>query len=198
MRLFRKKKPLPETVDNSRDTSLELCYTDRMGNRYYRWKNPAAMATIRYLVGWQCIEYANMNLNPKEAIGYLDKIISANNSSNKSDVGYNAVSMKNRILKSDPERAYLELASCYVLMNNEIPKTYDTDLAAVKISIWQNDLEARAFFLNLSFQISKDLTSTSGPDTQNVSTAESQLQMMSLILSILKKSSSKDMTPSIV
>lgn len=178
---------------NEADPALELCYVDIKGNRYFKWKQPATMHSLRYLVGWSDIEYANMGHTPAIAIEYLDQIIQANNAGNPSGVGYHATAFKNRIIKASPEAAYLEMAAVYILIGDENKEVYEPNITARKINLWKSDLKAKAFFLNYAFQLTKILQSTSEEGILSALTTQGN-ELIKVASTTLRKLYSEDST----
>lgn len=151
---------------------------------------------MRYLLGWQAIEYANMGVNAKSAVAYIDEAVQSINTNNSAEAAYKLLTFKDRIVKADPEKAYLEISSCYVLMNNENPKTYDASMAQLKVALWSGDVDARAFFLTSAFKILKDLTNTSGGVMRNALVEQTNMNLRILQLT-LRRLSEADSTSSI-
>ncbi len=172
--------------DNSKNDNLAEVYRDMRGNVYYKWKNPAAMHAMRYLVGWRAIENANMGVDSKQGIDFLNNIIKSINEQDSATAAYYAVTFKNRILTADPEKAYLELASYYILMNNERPNKYDPNIGVTKQALWETDMEAKAFFLDFAYKLSSSLIDTSNKDIPNALLNQS-MAMGRLFLSTLSK-----------
>lgn len=180
-------------IDNSKDENLAEVYRDTRGNVYYKWKIPSAMHAMRYLVGWRAIENANMGVTTKDAIDFLNNILKGLNMQDMATAGYYATTFKNRILTADPEKAYIELASCYILINNEAPDMYDPNVAATKQALWESDIDAKAFFLNFAYQLSATLISTSNKDIPNA-LLNQNMAMGRLLISTLSKLSPEGST----
>lgn len=189
---FNRKKKIAG-IDNGRNDALVLCYTDASGRKYYKWKNPLAIPTMRYLAGWSAIEYANMGTNAKEALEHLNKALDSLNANKAGEAAYYITSFRNRIVSADPEKAYLELASCYCVLQDENIKAFDAALSSVKVALWQTDLDAKAFFLNFAFKTSAFLMKSLKESTPSV-LATQMKQMMRLLSSTLPKESMKDST----
>ena len=180
-------------IDNSKNENLVEVYRDSRNNIYYKWKIPSAMHAMRYLVGWRAIENANMGVTTKDAIDFLNNILKGLNMQDAATAGYYATTFKNRILTADPEKAYLELASCYILINNEAPDKYDPNVAATKQALWETDIEAKAFFLDFAYQLSAILISTSSKDIPNA-LVNQNMAMGRLLISTLSKLSPEGST----
>lgn len=197
-RLFTTNKEIPNVapaIDNSKDERLELCFTDIQGNKFFKWKHPASMPGIRHLAGWRSIEYAGMGVDEKSLLTFIADALTANKDGDKGKVGYTLLTLRGRIEKSNPTRAYMELAAVYSIMNDEDPNKYSPAITQKKLEVWNLDLKAHAFFLNFAYKISRDLINTSNTDTPIV-LATQATEMMNLLLTMQKMLFSQDTTTS--
>jgi len=168
VKIFSKKKGL-DKVDNSTNQDLELFKKDKMGNRFYKWKEGRVMPGTRYLVAMVRVEEANMGVDAQSLVNHLNVSLENFNKHNYAEAVSVITKLRNRVATADPQAAYLSLASCYVLMNDEDPKNYDMVTARKKIKIWRSDSELQSFFLTFAYQLIKNLQPTSKGRTQDAS-----------------------------
>lgn len=150
-RLLRSKLNMPPP-DEKPHEGFKLIYTDNKGNKYYSLVNPANLHATRALMAWTYSKDSEFGLTTKKLKGLLERI---NESVNKKDIATIAkitgVMEAALDLYAEPE-ILINLATCYVFLNDEKNEGYKDFIQQQKLDLWKSDNDARSFFLQFAVQ----------------------------------------------
>lgn len=144
----RFKKPVIEKPKEG----FKLIYTDSKGNKYYTLSNPANLHTSRALPAWVFSKDSEYTLSREKFRQAFQRI---NEAVNKKDLASIAkvvgVMEAGMDLYAEPE-ILLNLATCYVFLNDETNDSYKDYIQEQKRELWKADKDAQSFFLQFAVQ----------------------------------------------
>jgi hypothetical protein len=166
MKWFRrnKKKVAPVELCNSKNPELELIFTSSSGIAFYGFKDIMSIPAIRAIAGERASRFAEMLMTEsflKQAVKQIKdcfnkgKYIEAAAIINEIDVRLNLFA---------EESCLLELASCYVLLEDEKPAEIQQSFHDRKLEFWKQDYPCRAFFLTMVLKLIKKYSNISDQD----------------------------------
>lgn len=135
--------------------NLQKVYTDKSGNDYFKFINPSLMPASRLLMAMILTGDADRSMNKhnlKHLCSLIDERINSNDLSGAAKI--NGLIQASLDLYAD-EETLLQLAQVYYLMNDENPETYSERFQKEKRKIWDEDIDAKGFFLQQSFKYTK-------------------------------------------
>lgn len=138
-------------------TEKKLIRTDKSGNKFYTLKNSATLPTERCLTSIVYTEDTKWGLTlEKRAHGFklMRELINEEGAVQRDKLGeiMGALEMA-ATLYAEPE-TILNLASVFVVMNNESFDTYAAYEQQLKRQMWDKDPESKSFFLQLGYRYS--------------------------------------------
>lgn len=142
-RLLGKSRPVASA-------DLELLYTDRLGHRYYAYRDPLQMPIRRLIALESATRFLELNLTRAQLLHFLEQMEQSANRGQIVQLFHYLHEIKTRLSLVGEEECLLQLSACYFLREDEDPQT--TDLNAEKIACWKQDPEAYAFFLTACLQ----------------------------------------------
>lgn len=156
MKWFKKLKakyfPSKLPIEEKPQDGFKLIYTDKQDNKYYCLNNPANLHATRALMAWTYSKDSEFGLTTKKLKGLLERI---NESVNKKDIATIAkitgVMEAALDLYAEPE-ILINLATCYVFLNDEKNEGYKDFIQQEKLELWKSDNDARSFFLQFAVQ----------------------------------------------
>lgn len=140
---------------HDQNPDLKLCYTDKKGNAYYCMTNPAIIPAQRALAAWVVSKDAEFGLSREKMKLCLDK---AKKALNKSDIveASQAIGIIESAMDLYAEsEILLQLATCYIFLNDENPKEYSNEVQKKKRKLWDEDAEAKSFFLQFAYRLTR-------------------------------------------
>lgn len=143
-----------------RIVKLKETWTDIYGNKYYTFEDVKEMAANRHIAGKTAVIEAEFGCSKEQAIEAMDGVVKALNTQDYSTAAYKALLLKTKFQKADAEKAYLSLATVYVLMEGERPDSYEPEFAKKKLDLWERDIDTRLFFLNTAYTTTESLIGT--------------------------------------
>lgn len=150
--IFKKKEKVLENAGWSFDPKqLQLCHTDKFGNKFYEFTCLEVIPYLRYIAGETAARYAEFNLTGEAFGKLLDKTLAHANKGELTQVISILVEIDNRRRFCGTEATLYELACCYYILEGEDvnePSQYWNDK---KKELWSKDGRARAFFLQSAF-----------------------------------------------
>ncbi len=126
---------------------VELVYTDKLGNRWYAFKEPMRMPGERALAALVASRRSDLNYTVEDEREWLKAVRTAANLGEFMDVGYYLRVKEDRIAWACEEATLLDVAKCYFLLNDEPQSAFREDHQRKKVAAWAADEDCRAFFL---------------------------------------------------
>ena len=174
MQLFRKKQKKqvinPSLANNP---SLEKVYTDAAGRGYYKYTNELELPPCRALMAERAARYAELFITRDIFSECMKQIKEAAKENDLMKAFAIIYEMDNRHSFLGEEESLLELASCYFLREDEIPLQPSQKIIDEKLMQWRNEPEARNFFLNAAFRLTKSYLANSLEDVREYLEANS-------------------------
>ena len=168
---------------------LELVFTDKFGNRYYRLKDLTQLSYERFIQAEISTRQAEFCLTREDTLTLLGVMKAKANEGNIVEVFSLITELEQRLNFAGEVETLLLLASVYFMNDTEDIDKYRKGEQIEKINTWRKDDEALCFFLNAAWQHTKNYTITSVEDI--IPYLTEALQSQSQINSILQ-------TPSMV
>lgn len=148
---YSKRTPLPEKPKDG----FKLIYTDSLGNKWFTINNYANLFATRSLMAWNYSKDSEYNLTEEQRLTAYEKM---NEGVNKKDIA--SIAKIVGVMEA-AEKLYcapvilLNLATCYVFLNDEANDGYKDFIQDKKREIWESDIDCKAFFLQWSTQFTK-------------------------------------------
>lgn len=146
------------------ESKLEVCYTDALGNKWYKWKSQLDMAPLRAFRVEVATKMANLGLTEAIYDMFMDRMVQAVNRNDLQKVGELLGRMKQRRELAAEEKSLQALANVYFLLEGENPKEPSDFWFGKKKEIWEKDPECYAFFLIESFRSIRSISGLSSTD----------------------------------
>lgn len=165
--IFRKrknKKSEPLKIDNSKNKDLQLAFETQDGTKFYIWKDFSHIPAIRSIAGERATRFATLKISEpllKDAIKKCKEFLNRNKMADAIGV---IMEIELRLNLYGEEETFLELANCYILLQDEDPIKITSYHSNKKKEIAANDTNVRAFFLNTAFSFIKKFSNFSEKD----------------------------------
>lgn len=142
------------TYTNSKtgtETQTTHIYTDREGARWFGFVDLFKIPYMRVAYSKHIADLFTMGLGLKDILQWTDemKTLLKSDDPEKYEKLYALTLEKERIAKNtaDPIKQHLNLATVYVLAEEERVDHFDDKIAADKLKLWLADTDALSFFL---------------------------------------------------
>lgn len=154
------KKPKKHKIDSR----LELLYTDKHGVKYFKFRDPRQLPGARLRAAELAAVEAELCLTSQEGSRLLEMQMEYMNKGDFVKASSITVELYNRFKSLAEEETLLKLASVYVLLEGEPPDEYMQSWFNKKIELWNDDQEAKGFFLGMAIKLTEIYGDTS-PET---------------------------------
>lgn len=154
------KKPKSPKID----PRLELLHTDKHGVKYFKFKDPRQLPGPRLRAAELAAVEAELCLTSQEGSRLLEMQMEYMNKGDFVKASSITVELYNRFKSLAEEETLLKLASVYVLLEGEPPDEYMQSWFNKKIELWNDDQEAKGFFLGMAIKLTEIYGDTS-PET---------------------------------
>lgn len=153
-------------VDQFKNKVLfHIIWKDKAGNSYFQFNDIKQMAAMRNIAGKTAVIEAEWGVTLKQAVAYLDKALQCLNVPNVGEASHNLHLLRERVLRTNPEQAYLNLATVYSLIEGENPEIFEGEFQKKKLLLWEQDPKSKVFFLNHAYADTTNLITISNTDT---------------------------------
>jgi hypothetical protein len=160
-----KQQPQP-TIDNSKDKSLIMAYTDKLGNKYYGFIDPEAMPKKRIVACERATRFAEMYISERTLKKSFEAMIAAGNKGDLVTMCSILKECQYRLEFLGESESLLEVAACYFLFENEDPyELFPSDIQK-KMELWEHDKMATNFFLSMVIPLMKSYSTKSPAEIQ--------------------------------
>ena len=130
---------------------FQFVYKDKFGNEWRVLKNPANLCAERALAAWAFMEDSKYGLTRENMNLIINKINTAINKSDLAEVAKMTGLIETCLELYSNEQVLLNLASVYCFLNDEENDTVKDHILQEKRRIWNEDTDARSFFLQLAW-----------------------------------------------
>jgi len=154
---LKKKKPTPV---KSRIPLVKI-YTDKFGNDWFQYESPLQIPAKRAIAAEVATRYAEMKLTRDELLILIRHMKELGNKGNFIDVFAILNEIEFRAETLAEENTLLELAMSYFVIAGEDETDIDKMANQRKMDVFNQDGDARGFFLEKSFQFTTDYSNMS-------------------------------------
>lgn len=152
--MFKKiKEVFIKAKVGSKEVQLNLCYTDKAGNKFYEPTNISDYPYIRVNWIYTYSRYADLKLTPERLMLLISAIKEANNNGDRDTIALmcNEIDVAEQLFC---EKTTLEnLAASMFLINDEPVNSWNESYQAQKVLAMKNDADCMAFFLPKAYAI---------------------------------------------
>lgn len=164
-RAFKKKVSGKKDIWGDEEYGItELVYTDNGGNKYYQLKDALAMSVKRHIAAEAALRAAEYCITKEDLIAFVDKMESAINKGQITEVARLIYEIRTRLLFSAEEKTLLELACVYFYLEDEPLSQYASYWQEKKRKLWEMDDAATDFFLQSAFRLTIQYSKLSDSD----------------------------------
>ena len=163
-RIRTKKVSKRFSLDDRERYGLTEIYKDSKGRRWYSFANPVRMPAVRAIYCEIATRQAEMNLTQDSLEKFLIRIIDFMNQGEFVNAAHTVSEVKARLTEACEESTLLALAGYYFILEGENPETVVDDWIEKKREIWEEDADAKAFFLLASYRVTGKLSAISESD----------------------------------
>jgi hypothetical protein len=162
----QKEQPIAEKKDYTVGTKIPMqqVFIDKNGNNWYKYENNLTMPAKRAISAEVATRFADMNLTKPILKKLIEKMKEFANSGNVVDMFYLLSEIEFRLEYLGEEKTLIELSVCYFCIDGEDETDFSEVWSKKKREILDNDLEARAFFLNMAYRLTINYSNTSEVD----------------------------------
>jgi hypothetical protein len=163
---FKKKNSviLDKPLNTGTKIPMQEIFTDKFGNRWYRYENNLTMPAKRAIAAEVATRFADMNLTKPIFKKLVEQMKKFANEGNVVDM-FNLLSeIEFRLDYLGEEKTLTELAICYYCIEGEDESDYSEVWSKKKREVLESDSEAHAFFLSMAYQLTINYSNTSEVD----------------------------------
>ncbi len=164
-KLFKKKaKEQPEEVINPEpeeeqsEFNLRTVYKDKFGNTWKEFENNLDLPASRAIAAEIAAKHAEFNIDAELLKEMIATIKNDLNQGKIVDAFHLFEEIEIRLEMIGEEKTLLDLCCCYYLLNDEEPNSSGQSTRKEKLEILDNDFAARSFFLQRSFEFTKNFS----------------------------------------
>lgn len=161
LNIFKRKQAKPIN-DN-----LMHCYTDKEGVKYYTYKNITDLPAIRLVNIEKETRFVEMYMTEDVLRIALKMMKEAGNKQDWVQVFSIIQDLEIRLKFLSEEKTLLKLAALYFFEEGENPYKIDDNILDNKQARWDNDEEAKTFFLTFALRLTKRRFNLSEDDLLN-------------------------------
>lgn len=152
------------TTPDGVEFTVKEVYRDAKGHVYYGFEDPLRMPAQRALAGEVAATWADLNLTKEDLDRYLLRIESLFDKGKIGDAIHIVKVMKGRLKWACEDKTLLNLAKVYYLIDDEPIMVPSDRHNRLKDERWEEDRDARAFFLRTAFVLTKGYSGFSAND----------------------------------
>lgn len=167
MAAFRVYQQRGRELSNPDAEEVELVYTDKLGNNWYRFVDPLRMPGDRALSALVATRRGDLNYTRDDELEWIKTARDAANRGNFMEVGYLLRVKEDRLAWACEEKTLQSIAQVYYLLNDEPQALFQRKWQDEKARIWAEDEEARAFFLREAYMLTNGFSQLSLADIPN-------------------------------
>lgn len=143
---------------------VDLVYTDKLGNRWYAFRDPLRMPGERALSALVSTRRSDLNFTLEDAKAWWEQTWGYANSGNFMDVGYMLRVYRDRLDWACEENSLLDVAQAYFMINEEPQGAMREKWQQEKRKAWADDEDARGFFLREAYWLTRGFSELSPSD----------------------------------
>ena len=164
--LFNRKKAIPTASNDGKWRTSFI--TDPTGRR---WKvfgseegSPPMISQGRFYPAEVAILKAENILTPEDQMKRLDDMLAFHDKGKIGNIIVLIHDWRSRLLMCSATKCLLDIATVYVMFEDENPETYSPNLANEKLKIWAENPEVQFFFANIARLSMPNLSGISSGD----------------------------------
>lgn len=157
---------------------VDLVYTDKAGNNWYRFADPLRMPGDRALAALVATRRGDLNYTVDDERAWVRAAIGANNVNDRTMLGHYLMVKQDRLDWACEENTLRGVAQVYFLLGEEPQGVFSAEWQAKKEAIWAADEQARAFFLREAYWLTRGFSELSLTDIPNYLAIKSKAGQM--------------------
>jgi hypothetical protein len=172
-----KKQPI-QLIDNSKNKNMELIYTDKCGNEYYKFIDPETMPKVRIVACERAARYAELYVSERNMKKFIASMREAGGKGDYVKVFSMINQLEYNLNYLGEAESLLEIAACFFLFKDEDPEELFTKDLSDKIDLWNRDKKARDFFLSKAIPITSNYSQKSPEGILNYLESQQHVEMV--------------------
>lgn len=151
---------------------LEEIYVTADGTKIFGYKNPLLLPANRAISAEIAANQAAMKITRPQLEGMIEAMVQAGNEGEIVELFGYLYSLKDRLTWAAEEETLRNLANIYLLVEGENPEIIEKKFDKQKRQLMEEDLQARAFFLQYALKRTSDYSDISETDILRYLTAK--------------------------
>lgn len=142
-------------VDNSKNSNLKEVFTSSNGTPFYAYIDPLQISALRGLASDKAKRFLEMNITERSLKALIDEYKSAAKEGDVNKFHSIVYEIGYRLEFLCEETSILDLVCIYFFLQDEDPELPSESHNKRKHEIFQNDLKAKGFFLQIGLSLCK-------------------------------------------
>lgn len=161
--------------------NLEVCYVDKLGNKWYKMTNFLNIPTKRAIEAKIAHNHADLCVSPEVFDSAMNKLVIYLNQKNTVKASEIVTNLQHRRTYAADEQTLLNLINCYFLLEGEPAEDTNPYWFDKKKEIFSKDKECYAFFLNSSFLTLRNVSELSDTGILDYLQTKAQDELLSTL-----------------